>query len=204
MNAETEIRAALAAVVDHRKQYDDLTKRVSHADAVAVSRVFRAAVSQGNIAALLAELDARQAKIDLLQKDAGRLAFVCGGLVYLERDNDSGTLYAEIAGSDRTGYENTNDFLNDIDTAMALPKGSVFRHDAVCSEGDKSLYVGVYNPVNLSALFLEIDARQAKIDLLQKDADRLAFICTSLVYLELDNFLSAIEAAMAQSKAGGL
>ena len=73
MNAETEIRAALAAVVEHRKQYDDLTKRVSHADAVAVGHAFRAAVNHGNIAALLAELDVRQTKIDALRKDADRV-----------------------------------------------------------------------------------------------------------------------------------
>lgn len=66
MNAETEIRAALAAVVEHRKKYDDITQRVSHADAVAIGHAFRAAVSQDNIVALLAELDARQAKIDAL------------------------------------------------------------------------------------------------------------------------------------------
>ena len=103
MNAETEIRAALAAVVEHRKQYDDLTKRASHADAVAVGHVFRAAVSQSNIAALLAELNARQATIDLLQKDADRLAFICTGLVYLKPDNFLSAIDAAIAQAKKGG-----------------------------------------------------------------------------------------------------
>ena len=112
MNAETEIRAALAAVVEHRKKYDDITQRVSHADAVAVGHAFRAAVSQHNIIALLAELDACQAKIVAIQKDADRLDWLA----------DTNNLVGNVQLPTSCVEQNLHSLRAAIDAAMAQSK----------------------------------------------------------------------------------
>ena len=73
MSAETEIRAALAAYVALDAQTKIVETHTFLENAKAAQAVYCSATSPLNITALLAKMDARQAKIDALQKDADRI-----------------------------------------------------------------------------------------------------------------------------------
>ena len=115
MNAETRLREALHNFYVNR----DGTKEQQAA------WMFEDTCTPDNIFELLTELDARQTKIDVLQKDADRLAFICTGLVYLEPDNDTQIAYAVIADKRGEYYKTSTDFLSAIDAAIAESKGGV-------------------------------------------------------------------------------
>ena len=115
MSAETEIRQALDAIDDINLRAADLSCNEIYSGRQTAYAALREATTQTNITALLAVLDARQAKIDALQRDAER----AGQLVLAVRSWDSVDAFNDDASCE---IEKLSQALGDYDAAMAQSK----------------------------------------------------------------------------------